>query len=96
MELLKKLLRSARAAGYKVSQAHLRYINPLPKNTKNVLHNFKKILIPEINLGQLAKIIKSEFLIDVEQFNLVQRITIKNTGYIGKDNRINSEEVMAN
>ncbi len=53
----------ARRDGYKVSQAHLKYLNPMPKNTEEVLKRFKKVLIPEINLGQLAKIIRSEFLI---------------------------------
>ena len=81
---LKDAVTRARAAGYSVSQAHLRYINPLPKNTKNVLHNFKKILIPEINLGQLAKIIKSEFLIDVEQYNLVRGLPLKTQDVLAK------------
>ena len=67
----------ARAAGYKVSLAHFRYINPFPKNTSKVLGKFKKILIPEINLGQLSKIIRSEFLIPVEQFNLVRGLPFK-------------------
>jgi 2-oxoglutarate/2-oxoacid ferredoxin oxidoreductase subunit alpha len=51
-----------RKEGYKISQAHFKYINPFPKNTAEVLSKFKKILIPEINLGQLATIIRSQFL----------------------------------
>lgn len=66
-----------RKAGYKVSQAHLKYLNPMPANTEKVLRSFKKVLIPEINLGQLAKIIRSEFLIPVEQFNLVRGLPFK-------------------
>jgi len=66
-----------RKAGYKVSQAHLKYLNPMPANTGKVLRSFKKVLIPEINLGQLAKIIKSEFLIPVEQFNIVRGLPFK-------------------
>jgi len=81
---LKDSITRARAAGYKVSQAHLRYLNPLPKNTGDVLKNFKKILIPEINLGQLAKIIKSEFVISVEQFNLVRGLPLKSKDVLGK------------
>ena len=54
-----------RTEGYKVSQAHLKYLYPFPGNTRKVLSNFKKILIPEINLGQLAKLIRSEYLRDV-------------------------------
>ncbi|GAB4290097.1 MAG: 2-oxoacid:acceptor oxidoreductase subunit alpha [Ignavibacteriaceae bacterium] len=66
-----------RSAGYKVSQAHLKYINPLPKNTGQVLNNFKNVLIPEINLGQLARYIRSEFLIPVIQFNLVRGLPFR-------------------
>jgi len=66
-----------REAGYNVSQAHLRYLNPFPKNTGEVLSRFKKVLIPEINLGQLAKIIRSEFLVNVEQFNIVKGLPFK-------------------
>ncbi len=65
--------------GLKVSQAHLKYIHPMPKNTKEVLSRFKKILIPEINLGQLSKIIRSEFLIDVLQYNLVRGLPFRSS-----------------
>ncbi len=67
----------ARREGYKVSQAHLRYLNPFPKNTEKVLKSFKRVLIPEINLGQLAKIIKSEFLVPVVQFNKVRGLPFR-------------------
>ncbi|QQS37875.1 MAG: 2-oxoacid:acceptor oxidoreductase subunit alpha [Ignavibacteriales bacterium] len=58
--------------GYNVSQAHLKYLNPMPKNLGSVLKNFKKVLIPELNLGQLALLIRNKFLLDVLQFNKVQ------------------------
>ena len=74
---IKEAVNKARAQGYKVSQAHFRYINPFPKNTEQVLKSFKKILIPEINLGQLAKLIKSEFLVDVQQFNVVRGLPLR-------------------
>jgi 2-oxoglutarate/2-oxoacid ferredoxin oxidoreductase subunit alpha len=67
----------ARRDGYKVSQAHLKYMNPMPKNTEEVLRRFKKVLIPEINLGQLAKIIRSEFLIRPEQLNIVRGLPLR-------------------
>jgi len=63
--------------GYNVSQAHLKYLNPLPKNTGEVLNNFDKILVPEINLGQLSRILRSEFLIPIIQFNLVRGLPFK-------------------
>ena len=76
---IKEAVIKARQAGYKVSQAHLKYINPFPKNTEYVLKNFKKVLIPEINLGQLSKIIRSEFLIPVVQLNIVRGLPFKIT-----------------
>lgn len=68
-----------RKNGIKVSQAHLRYLNPLPKNTEAVLRKFKNILIPEINMGQLARVIRSEFLIPVIQFNKMRGLPFKSS-----------------
>jgi 2-oxoglutarate ferredoxin oxidoreductase subunit alpha len=61
-----------RAQGVSVSQAHLRYLNPLPRNTAEVLRKFKHVAIPEMNTGQLVKIIRSEFLIDAKGWNKIQ------------------------
>jgi 2-oxoglutarate ferredoxin oxidoreductase subunit alpha len=58
--------------GASVSHCHLRYLNPLPKNLGKILKSFKKVLIPELNLGQLRAIIRSEFLIDAVGHNKVQ------------------------
>jgi 2-oxoglutarate ferredoxin oxidoreductase subunit alpha len=66
-----------RAKGRKVSFAQLKYLFPFPKNTGNVLKKFEKILIPEGNMGQLSKLIKSEYLIDVIQYNKVKGAPIK-------------------
>jgi 2-oxoglutarate/2-oxoacid ferredoxin oxidoreductase subunit alpha len=66
-----------RKSGLKVSHAQLKYLNPFPKNTGKVLEGFKKILIPEINLGQLAALIRSEFLIKPIQFNEVRGLPFK-------------------
>lgn len=55
--------------GFNISHCHIRYIRPFPKNLKSILSNFKKVIIPEINNGQLIKIIKSEFLIDAIAYN---------------------------
>jgi 2-oxoglutarate/2-oxoacid ferredoxin oxidoreductase subunit alpha len=76
---IKEAVDKATSRGLKVSQAHLRYVHPMPKNTKDVLSKFKKILIPEINLGQLAKIVRSEFLIDVLQYNLVRGLPFRSS-----------------
>jgi 2-oxoglutarate ferredoxin oxidoreductase subunit alpha len=66
-----------RKKGMKVSHAQLKYLNPLPKNTGKALKNFKKILIPEINLGQLATLIRSEYLIAPIQFNEIRGLPFK-------------------
>jgi 2-oxoglutarate/2-oxoacid ferredoxin oxidoreductase subunit alpha len=58
--------------GVVVSSIHLRYINPFPKNLGKVLSNFEKILIPEMNLGQLTLLIRAKFLVDAQPFSKVQ------------------------
>ncbi|HCY77613.1 MAG TPA: 2-oxoglutarate ferredoxin oxidoreductase subunit alpha [Ignavibacteriales bacterium] len=74
---IKEAVIKAKALGMTVSQAHLQYVNPFPKNTGEVLKRFNKVLIPEINLGQLAKLIKSEYLVDVVQFNVVRGLPFR-------------------
>jgi 2-oxoglutarate ferredoxin oxidoreductase subunit alpha len=63
---------SLRANGEKVAQAHLRYINPFPKNLGAVLEKYSKVLVPEMNLGQLAMLLRSQFLKDVIPCNQVR------------------------
>ncbi len=76
-ELLKESVKKAREMGYKISQAHFQYVNPFPKNTGEVLSKYKKIIVPEINLGQLAKMLRSEYLVDVIQFNVIRGLPFK-------------------
>jgi len=61
-----------RAKKKKVSHLHIRWINPLPKDLGEILIKFKNVLMPEINSGQLSKIIRAEFLVDVKGLNLVR------------------------
>ena len=61
-----------RAKKKKVSHLHIRWINPLPKDLAEILIKFKNVLMPEINSGQLSKIIRAEFLVDVKGLNLVR------------------------
>lgn len=74
---IKEAVTHARRRGFNVSQAHFKYINPFPKNTEEVLRSFKHILLPEINMGQLAKILKSEYLLPIEQFNIVRGLPFR-------------------
>ncbi len=60
------------AQGASVSSAHLRYLNPFPKNIGEVLSKFERVLIPELNLGQLAMLIRARFLIDAVSFAQVK------------------------
>ncbi len=69
---IRESVRKARAAGNDVSHAHLRYLNPFPKNLKEFLSNYDKILVPELNLGQLAQILRSEFLLPVRSYTKIQ------------------------
>jgi 2-oxoglutarate ferredoxin oxidoreductase subunit alpha len=62
----------AQRKGYKVAQAHLRYLNPMPKNTGEVMKRYKKILVPELNCGQLRMLLRSEFLVDAVGLNKIQ------------------------
>jgi len=57
---------------YEVSHVHLRYINPFPRNFETLLRSFDKVLIPELNNGQLIKIIRDKFLIDAKGFNKIK------------------------
>ena len=60
-----------RLAGGKVATLHLRHLNPLPQNLGEILHRYDKILIPELNTGQLRKVIRAEFLVDAKGLNKV-------------------------
>jgi 2-oxoglutarate ferredoxin oxidoreductase subunit alpha len=63
--------------GYTFSQVHLRYLNPFPKNLGDVMKKFKHVLVAEMNLGQLAKLLRMQYLIDVLQLNKVQGLPFK-------------------
>jgi 2-oxoglutarate/2-oxoacid ferredoxin oxidoreductase subunit alpha len=70
-------VRRVRAKQKKVAHAHLRYLNPFPRNTGEVLRSYDKVLVPEINLGQLRKLIRAEFLVDATGFNLVRGVPFR-------------------
>ncbi|MFD0883645.1 2-oxoacid:acceptor oxidoreductase subunit alpha [Streptosporangium algeriense] len=70
-------VRRIRRAGGKVAQAHLRHLNPLPANTGEVLRAYDKVLLPEINLGQLALLLRARFLVDIISYNRVRGLPFK-------------------
>ncbi len=65
-------VRRVREEGRKVARAHLHYLNPFPRNMGDVLARYEKVLIPEMNLGQLLKLVRAEFLVDAVGYNKVR------------------------
>ena len=65
-------VRRVREGGKKVASAHIRHLNPLPPNTAEVLKKYPKVLVPEMNMGQLWRIIRADFLVGAESFTKVQ------------------------
>jgi 2-oxoglutarate ferredoxin oxidoreductase subunit alpha len=74
---IKAAVGAAREKGIPVSHAHLRYINPFPKNLGEVLRKFRHVLIPEINNGQLIKLIKSTYLVPAVGFNVIKGLPLR-------------------
>ena len=70
-------VRRVRNAGHSVAQAHLRYLNPFPPNLADVLRRYDRVLVPEINLGQLALLLRGRFLVDVISYNQVRGLPFK-------------------
>jgi 2-oxoglutarate/2-oxoacid ferredoxin oxidoreductase subunit alpha len=68
--------RRVRLAGHKVALAHLRHLNPLPRNTGEVLRRYKHVLVPETNMGQLVKLLRAEYLVDCEPYNRVRGVPL--------------------
>ena len=64
--------RLVRATGGKVAQVHLRHLNPFPANTGEVLRAYKRVIVPEMNLGQLAMLLRSKYLVDIRSHNAVR------------------------
>ncbi len=75
-----------RKNGKKAAQIHFKYLNPFPSNTKEILSKYKKILCPELNMGQLSNVLSSKFNIKVEQLNKIQGLPFKSSEI---ENKIN-------
>jgi 2-oxoglutarate ferredoxin oxidoreductase subunit alpha len=69
---IREAVKHLRAKGKKVSHLHLRYLNPLPRDLEETLRRFKQVMIPEMNMGQLVKMIRADYLIDAFGFNKIQ------------------------
>ncbi|MFE5680286.1 2-oxoacid:acceptor oxidoreductase subunit alpha [Streptomyces erythrochromogenes] len=70
-------VRRLRVAGLPVAQAHLRHLNPFPRNLGEVLERYEKVVVPEMNLGQLATLIRAKYLVDAQSYNQVNGMPFK-------------------
>jgi 2-oxoglutarate/2-oxoacid ferredoxin oxidoreductase subunit alpha len=70
-------IRRVRRDGRSVAQAHLHHLNPFPRNTGEVLGRYEKVLVPEMNLGQLLQLVRAEFLVDAVGYNRVRGLPFK-------------------
>lgn len=68
--------RRVRTAGRRVATAHLRHLNPLPANLGEVLRAYDRVIVPEMNLGQLAMVLRSTYLVDVQSYSRVRGLPI--------------------
>src|ERR1700756_141329 len=65
-------VKAARARGARIGHLHLRYLNPLPTNVGEILKRYKKVLVPELNMGQLLWVLRAKFLVDAVGLNKIQ------------------------
>ncbi|MEU8822087.1 2-oxoacid:acceptor oxidoreductase subunit alpha [Streptomyces sp. NPDC048636] len=70
-------VRRVRGAGDRIAQAHLRHLNPFPANLGKVLEGYDKVVVPEMNLGQLATLIRARYLVDARSFTQVRGLPFK-------------------
>ncbi|WP_327190260.1 2-oxoacid:acceptor oxidoreductase subunit alpha [Streptomyces xinghaiensis] len=70
-------VRRVRAGGRSVAQAHLRHLNPFPRNLGEVLKRYDRVVVPEMNLGQLAALLRAKYLVDARSYNQVNGMPFK-------------------
>jgi 2-oxoglutarate ferredoxin oxidoreductase subunit alpha len=88
--------RRVRRRGMTVAQAHLRHLNPLPRNTGDVLRRYERVVVPEMNLGQLAGILRGKYLVDVIGYNRVRGVPFRAEELEGVLEHVIRGEVPAN
>ena len=76
---IKSAVAELRGQGKSVAHAHVRYLRPFPRNLGELLRGYKKVLVPELNNGQLIKIIRDEYLVDAKAFNKIKGVPITRT-----------------
>lgn len=81
---IKSACTELQARGYSVSHAHIRYLRPFPKNLGDILRNFDQVLVPEINNGQLIRILRDQYFIDAKGYNKIMGVPITKTEMLMK------------
>ncbi len=74
---IKSAVTNARAKGLSVSHAHIRYLNPFPRNLGEILYKFKNILVPEINNGQLVSLLRAKYLVPAIGLNIIRGLPLR-------------------
>ncbi len=69
---IRAVLKNARIKGVRIGHVHLRYLNPLPANLGAVLGRYRKLLVPEMNMGQLSQVLRAKYLVDVISYSKIQ------------------------
>ncbi len=70
-------VKRVRARGMKAAHVHLRHLHPLPSNLGEVLHRYTQVLVPEINLGQLSRVLRAEYLVDAQTMSKMQGVPFR-------------------
>ncbi|WP_238473722.1 2-oxoacid:acceptor oxidoreductase subunit alpha [Nocardioides cavernaquae] len=70
-------VRRVRKAGYRVAQVHLRHLNPFPSDLGDILKRYDRVLVPEMNLGQLSLLLRGRYLVDAQGYNQVRGLPLK-------------------
>ena len=76
------------AEGHSVAHGHLRHLNPFPENTEEVVRSYRKVLIPEVNLGQLLMLIRARFLVDAVGYDRVRGKPFRIAEIVGEAERM--------
>jgi 2-oxoglutarate/2-oxoacid ferredoxin oxidoreductase subunit alpha len=85
-------LNTAREKGHRIGHVHLRYLNPLPQNLGDVLGRYDRVLVPEMNMGQLVMILRAKYLVDAKGYNKIQGKPFKQSELERKIEEVLAEE----
>src|SRR5216110_2799113 len=88
-------VRELQAAGHAVAHVHLRHLNPLPADLGGILRRYPRVLVPELNLGQLVRLIRAEYLVDAIGFNKIQGRPFKVSEIVSRCSKLLGKESLA-